>query len=260
MALIPVYTSVEQYQSQAVNNNIVPPNAAYPAQQLIMRAWNLSGIVAREFETDTSDENSDGLFLLNELLDYKACDLKLIPYFQRVEFNLIQGQERYYIPNLYQIETFTFNIGDVRFPTYPASRSHYFGDGRVDNIQSLPFEWHLERTWGGSYFYVYFLPNQQYLGKISGKFALTNVELQTNMAAYYDGFYIAYLRYALAEYMDLEYDVTFPEDKMRMKRQMEQKLMYVSPPDLSARRISFLSRNTPMNWAHINISAGWNVS
>jgi hypothetical protein len=260
MALIPVYTSVEEYQSQAANTNIVPPNAAYPASLLISRAWNLSGIVARDFETEMGSEGADGLFLLNELLEYKACDLKLIPYFQRVEFNLVQGQERYYIPNLYQIETFTFNIGEVRFPTFSASRTQYFGDGRVDNIQALPFEWHLERTWGGSYFYVYFLPQQQYLGKISGKFALTNVELQTNLAEFYDGFYISYLRYALANFMSLEYDITFAEDKAKMMRQMEQKLIYVSPPDLSVRKISFMNSNAPFSWAHANISPAWNVS
>ncbi len=259
MALIPVYKSIEDFQSQAVNNNIVPPNSAYPASLLISRAWNLSGIVARGFEDQSGEEASDGLFLLNGLLYFKAFDVKLIPYYQRVEFDLVQGQERYYIPNLYQVETFTFNIGDVRFPTFSASRTHYFGDGRVDDIQALPFEWHLERVWGGSYFYVYFLPQQQFLGKITGKFALTNVELQTDLLQFYDGAYIEYLRYSLAEYQSLEYDITFAEDKKRMLRQMEQKLIYVSPPDISARKISFMNNNQPFNWAHCNISAAWNV-
>lgn len=260
MALIPVYASIEDYMAQAVNTGTVPPNAPYPAQLLIDRAWNLSGIVAREFETVRGEEGSDGLFLLNELLYMKAFDLKLIPYFARVEFNLVQGQERYYIPNLYQVETFTFNIGDVRFPTYNASRSHYFGDGRVDDIQSLPFEWHLERVQGGSYLYVYFVPEQQFLAKVTAKFALTNVELQTNLALYYDGFYISYLRYALANAMSLEYDISFAPDKLLYMRQMEQKLLYVSYPDISAKKISFINNNQPFNWAKVNISPAWNVS
>jgi hypothetical protein len=258
--LYPVYESVEQYLAQPVNTNTVPPNASYPASQLISRSWNLSGIVAREFETVSGQEGSDGLYLLNELLAAKSYDLKLIPYWGRIEFNLVQGQERYYIPNLFQVETFTFNIGEVRFPTFNAGRKQYFGDGRVDNIQSLPFEWHLERELDGCYFYVYYLPMQQFTAKITGKFALTNVELQTNLSKLYDLFYISYLRYGLAEYMSLEYDIDFAPNKLKMKQQMEQKLLYVSPPDFQMKKLSFMNTNSPFNWAHVNISPAWNVS
>lgn len=258
--LYPIYESLEAYLSQPPNTSIVPPNATYPAAQLISRAWNLSGIVAREFEQTSGEEGSDGLFLLNELLEYKSVRTDLIPYWGRIEFNLVQGQERYYIPNLLAVETFTFNIGSVRFPTFSAGRRQYFGDGRVDNIQSLPFEWHVEREQGGMYFYVYYLPDTPYLAKITGKFGLTNVELQTNLSKIYDGFYISYLRYCLAEYMDLEYDITFPPDKAKMKEQMEHALRWVSPPDFHMKKISFMNTNAPFNWAHINISPSWNIS
>jgi hypothetical protein len=260
MALYPVYESIEDFQMNPVSTNIVPPSSSYPALQLIDRSWNLSGVVAKDFESVSGSETSSGLFLLNELLAFKSCDLKLIPYFGRIEFNLNQGQERYYIPNLFDIETFTFNIGDVRFPTFYSTRIHYFGDGRVDNIQALPFEWHMERVWGGCYLYVYFVPQQTFLAKITGKFALTNVELQTNLAAYYDLFYIAYLRYALAQYMDLEYDIEFAADKLKYMKEMEHKLLNVSPKDYSMKKISFLNNNAPFNWAHCNISPAWNVS
>lgn len=258
--LYPVYKSVDDYQSQPANTNTVPPNAAYPAAQLISRAFNLSGIVAREFEGTTGSEGSDGLFLLNELLEYKAVRTDLIPYYGQIQFNLTQGQELYYIPNLLSIETFTFNIGSVRFPTFTAGRKQYFGDGRVDDIQSLPFEYHVERTWGGVNFYVYYLPDQPYLATITGKFGLTNVQLSTNLASLYDGFYISYLRYCLAEYMCLEYDITFPDDKRKQLEKMEHALKWVSPPDFHMKKISFMNTNSPMNWAHINISPGWNVS
>jgi hypothetical protein len=258
--LYPVYESVEQYLAQSPNTSTVPPNASYLASQLISRSWNLSGIVAREFEQVSGQEGSDGLWLLNEVLAEKSYDLKLIPYWGRIEFNLVQGQERYFIPNLFQVETFTFNIGEVRFPTFNAGRKQYFGDGRVDNIQALPFEWHLEREIDGCYFYVYYLPQQQYVAKITGKFALTNVEMQTNLSKLYDLFYIRYLRYLLAEQMSLEYDITFAEDKKKKLQQIEQKLLYVSPPDFRMKKLRFLNNNTPFNWAHINISPAWNVS
>lgn len=258
--LYPVYESITDFLSQPVNSSTVPPNASYLAGQLVARAWNLSGIVAREFEVVSGQEGSDGLYLLNEVLAEKSYDLKLIPYWGRIEFNLVQGQERYFIPNLFQIETFTFNIGEVRFPTFNAGRKQYFGDGRVDNIQALPFEWHLEREIYGCYLYVYYLPMQQFTAKITGKFALTNVELQTNLANLYDLFYIRYLRFLLAEQMSLEYDIEFAADKKQKLRQIEQKLLYVSPPDIQMKKLSFMNVNAPMNWAHLNISPSWNVS
>lgn len=257
--LYPVYKSVDEYLSQPINTNTVPPNAYYPASQLISKAWNLSGIVAREFEQVSGQEGSDGLYLFNELLSEKSYDLKLIPYWGRIEFNLVQGQERYYIPNLFQIETFTFNIGSVRFPTFKSGRKQYFGDGRVDDIQALPFEWHMERELDGCYLYVYYLPQQQFLAKITGKFALTNVEMQTNLAGLYDLFYIRYLRYLLAQDMDLEYDIEFPADKLKKLQQIEQKLLYVSPPDIIQQKISFMNRNQPFNWAKINLDPAWGV-
>ncbi len=258
--LYPVYKSIEDYLNAPVNNNVVPPNAIYPVSKLISRSWNLSSIVAKEYETTNGTEGSEGLDLLNGLLEYKAVRTDLIPYWGRIEFNLVQGQERYYIPNLLAVETFTFNIGEVRFPTFKSSRQQYFGDGRVDNIQSLPFQWHVERELGGMYFYVNYRPDSNYIAKITGKFGLTNVELQTNLAKIYDGFYIEYLRFALGEYMSLEYDITFAPDKKRMLTQMEKTLRNVSPPDFKQRKVRFMNTNTPFNWAHANISPGYNVS
>lgn len=240
------------------NNPLVaPPVEPYPCTQLITRAWNLSGIVAKGFEVVQGDQGETGLFLLNELLSLKAADTSLIPYFQRIEFPLVAGQEKYFIPNLLAMETFTFNIGDVRFPTGPSSRHNYFGDGRVDSIQSLPFQWHYEREEGGGYLYVYYLPQSNYIAKISGKFGLTNVQFQTDLSTVYDSFYIAYLRRSLARYMAHEYDIEFSGDKLKVLEEMEHKLKWISPPDLSMRKINFLNKRAGFNFAHTNISPGY---
>lgn len=231
----------------------------YPAIQLITRAWYTSGIVARQLQTVSGDQGSDGLWLLNELLDFKAADLSLIPYWRRYSFNMVQGQEDYFIPNLYQVETSTFNIGVVRFPMSNQNRTRYFGAGRVDNIQSLPFTWHLERGTGGSTIRFYFLPADNYLCQLTGKFALTDVSLTTDLSSVYDGFYIAYLRHALAEYMCIYYDVEFPADKKLMLTKMENKLRYISPPDLTMQKVRITGKIEPYDWQHINISPGYDV-
>jgi len=99
---------------------------AYTATQLITYAYYLSNIVARGFETVSGDQIIDGLNRLNALLDFKATDTYLITYWMRTEFNLVYGQEMYFIPNLYQIETMTFNMGVVRYPMTQVSRTQYF--------------------------------------------------------------------------------------------------------------------------------------
>lgn len=230
---------------------------AYSATLLITRAYYLSNVVARSFETVSGDQVGDGLFLLNALLDFKASDTALIPYFKRTTLQLIQGQEDYFVPNLYQLETFTFNIGPVRYPMTENARTHYFGSGRVDNIQSIPFQWHLEREQGGSRIYVYYLPDANYVSNITGKYALTDVSLTTDLTSVYDTFYIEYLRYALAEYICQYNDIEFPADKKAMLTKIEKKLSYVSPPDLTMQKTNFINDKTTLNWAQINIGKGW---
>lgn len=232
---------------------------AYTALTLITRAWYLSGIVARNLETVSGDQVTDGLFLLNTLLDFKASDIRLIPYFTRYQSNFVVGQEMYYIPTLYEIETMTFNIGDVRYPMTETTRDVYFGNGRVDNITSLPFQYHLERTFGGSNVFVYFLPDQTYQFNLIGKFALTDVTLNQDMALTYDMFYLEYLRYALAQFYCNEYSIIFAPEKLKMLQIYEKKLMDVSPPDLRMQKINFINSPTTINYAFLNIAMGWTV-
>lgn len=232
---------------------------AYSAQALITRAWYLSGIVARNLETVSGDQITDGLFLLNVLLDFKASDIRLIPYFTRYANTFVVNQEMYYIPTLYEIETMTFNIGTVRYPMTKTTRDVYFGNGRVDNITSLPFQYHLERTFGGSNIFVYYLPDQAYVFNLIGKFALTDVTLMQDMSLTYDQFYIEYLRYALAKFMCNEYNISFAPEKEAMLKQYEKKLLDVSPPDLTMQKINFMNGEQAISWAQINTGKGWTV-
>lgn len=230
---------------------------AYSALTLITRAWYLSGIVARNIETVSGDQVTDGLFLLNVLLDFKASDVRLIPYFTRYAGTFVVGQEMYFIENLFDIETMTFNIGTVRYPMNKTTRDVYFGNGRVDNIRSLPFQYHLERRLNGSNVFVYFLPDQAYTFNLIGKFALTDVTLMQDMSLVYDQFYLEYLRYALAQFFCNEYNIAFAPEKEKMLRIYEKKLTDVSPPDLTLQKLNFLNENTTINWAFVNISKGW---
>jgi hypothetical protein len=153
----------------------------YSAQTLVTRAWYLSGIVARNLQTVTGDQITDGLMLLNAMLDFKQIETDLIPYWTYIEMPLVGGQEFYYLPNVAAIESTTFNIGTVRYPMQSTPRRTYFGTSRVDNIQTLPFNWNYNRGEGGGTLSLYFLPQANYPAKFMVKMFLNDVTLQEDL-------------------------------------------------------------------------------
>lgn len=231
---------------------------SYTVTKLVTNAWYLSGIVARNLQVVTGDQMSDGLDLLNvSVLGVKSANTRLIPYFQEFDFNLVIGQEKYFIPNLIAIETMTFYIGTVRYSMLQQKRVQYWGSGRIDNINSLPFSWEIERTLGGSNVYIYFTPDQNYRSVIWGKFQLANVALNQDLLLTLDPFYIEYLRYALAEQMTVEYNIPFQPQNARRLAELENIILTISPPDLSMQKLTALGMETGVNYADVNIGRGW---
>ncbi len=235
----------------------VEPTRVYTGRDLVSRSWYLSGIVARRLQSVTGDQATDGLFLLNALLDWKSIEIDLIPYWTYFEFPAVIGQETYYIPNLFAVESLTFNISTVRYPTDFTTRSTYFGTGRVDNINSLPSNWYFNRSLGGGTIYLYFQPAGEYPIKIMGKFGLQNVTLDTNLLCVYDPAYLEYLRYALGQYMCSEYGILFNPESMKILNAIRRQLMDVSPPDLSIRKSSILTTSSGINFGDVNLGMGW---
>jgi len=230
---------------------------AYTALQLITRSYYLSQIVARQLQTVDGEQITDGLYLLNALLDIKASDIHLIPYFQQYTFTSVASQEEYFVPNLVYTDSMTFNIGTVRYPMIETTRKQYFSTGRVDDITTLPFSYRVERCLGGSNVYLYFLPDSDYVIKIWGKFGLTDVTLTTDLSTIYDTFYIEYLRFALAEYICTEWGTTFPDESKRKYDEIRKKLMMISPADLSVRKTTYFNGPIALDWQMVNIGRGW---
>lgn len=230
---------------------------AYTVTDLITRAFYLSQVVSRELETVSGQQLSDGLTWLNALLSLKSANSRLIPYYSLYQFNAVPGQEEYFVPNLVQVETITFNIGPVRYSMQPVSRRPYQGAGRVDNVFSLPFDWHAERTLGGTNLFFYFIPDTNYPMKVWGKFGFTNVTLNQDLLQAYDEFYIDYLRYRLAMRVCSEYGIPMQPQAAQELEELEEAMKDVSPPDMTLTKYSSLQGETGINWGDINIGRGW---
>ncbi len=230
---------------------------AYTGLQLITRAFFLSQVVARQLQIPDGQQISDGLYLLNALLDYKRTDLRLIPYFKQSTLTLTAKTEKYNVPNLLYIDSMTFNIGVVRYPMMDLSRKEFFSTARVDDIANLPWSYRPERVLGGMDIYIYFLSGQDYEATIWGKYALTEVTLTEDLSLTYDTYYIEYLRYALAEMICEEWGTTFPDASEKKLRAMEKKLMDVSPADLTIMKSSYFNNRPGMDWQQVNVGKGW---
>ena len=231
--------------------------AAYTALQLITRAYYLSQVVSRELQVVQPDQITDGLYLLNSIIDFKNSDIREIPYYQEYVFNAVQGQEKYSIPGLLSVDSLTFNIGPVRYAMNEETRTSYFANYRIDNVQSLPFQYRFERTLDGMDLYIYFIPADNYVMKLWGKFQLTEVSLNRDLSQIYDFFYIEFLRHELALYIANEYGATLPDGVMANRDVLQKKIMDVSPPDLSIRNLNYFGNSCGLDWQVINLSGGW---
>ncbi len=231
---------------------------AFTALELINRAYFLSGVVSRSFEEVSGPQSADGLYYLNLLLDYSTPNSRLIPYWTRYDFSLSNGVEKYFVENLVEIETFTFNIGTIRYSVIKVSRDQYFSTPRVDNITSIPSIWFGEKALGGMNIYVYFLPGQNYPAQITGKFALPNVDFTTDLSLYYDRYYTDYLLYALANELCFQNNVLFAPNKKERLDEMIAQLSFRSPPDLTMNKFSLIGNNRgSINYQQANIGKGF---
>ena len=227
------------------------------ASELTTKAYYLSDVVSRDFETVTGSQLSDGLDMLNDLLNEKAAKGNMIPYYSHATFNCVIGQEKYEISGLMDISVLTFIDGSVRYPMKEIGRKEYFGNLRAVNIDSFPRIFSFERTLGGANLYLYFVPDRVYEFEITGKYFLLNVTASTDVTEILDGFYISYLKYALAERICDFYNIEFSQSKRKTLYDLDSRLFEIAIPDMTISKISALTPNNQgVNWAVVNLFNG----
>lgn len=230
---------------------------AYTTTDLITSSYYTSGKVARSFQTVSGEDMSDGLSLLNDLLGVKTADNLLIPYYTEHTFNTVAQTSTYTVENLLKIDTLTFNLASVRYPTQMQSRTKFYGTGRANNVYSLPVTYRPERTLGGMQIEFYFPPDQIYTITIWGKFGLATAVLGQDLSTIYDRYYITYLRYALAEYICEENAIPAPTNVAQKLLELEKIIKAISPPDISRQKRTQFGGQGTLNYAQINLGGGW---
>ena len=231
---------------------------AYTTNQLISSSYYAAGVVSREFETVSGSQVGDGLVWLNNIITEKTVNESMIPYETTYNANFVIGQEIYSIPNLIQIDTLVFFLDAVRYAMKYEKRNAYFGTSRVENIQTLPFEWYFERQFGGGNLYIYFQPDRAYPMEIHGIFRMPSVSLGQDLSLTLDEFYTTYLHYALADRICAEYAYTTPDNVIRQLGKYEAFINKNSRLlDLRIGKTSTLQKRGTFNYGFVNLGHGW---
>jgi len=230
---------------------------AYTTNEFIANAYYLSQVVARDLETVSGSQLSNGLKFLNAIISLRNINASTIPYYSAYVGDFIVSQEMYFIPKLIEPETFTFNYGNVRFQTGFMSRSQYFGTPRANNVSSLPMNWRTERTKGGSNLYVYFLPQSTYQFTIFGKFGYESISIGDDLSEIFDEYYTEYLKYKTAKKICSEYGTELNAEAQRELAEMEKAMQYVESADLTMNKISSFNNGYNMNFFDASIKNVW---
>jgi hypothetical protein len=231
---------------------------SYTTTELITSSYHASGVVSREFETVSGGQQADALIWLNDILTEKTVDDGMIPYETTYNANFVIGQIVYPIPNLIKIDTLVFFLDTVRYAMQYDKRNNFFGSPRVENIQTLPFEWYFERQFGGGNLHIYFAPDQAYPMEIHGVFRLSTVALGQDISLTIDQFYRTYLHYALADRICSEYNYDTPPNVLRQLGKYEAWINKKSRLiDLRMKKQSTLQRKGGYSWSQVNLGRGF---
>lgn len=226
--------------------------------QIVANAWYLSGIVSRDLETISGSQSQDGLQMLNFILDEKNMNGRFIPFYTSYTFPGVVGQEAYQIDGLVELETMVVNIGDVRYPMQKTLRRFYKGAGRVDGLQSLPYNYFATRNLDGTLIEVYFEPAQtNMIFTITGRFMLNNVTLTTTISDTLPSYYLNYLQYKLARRLCDWYSYELSDQKMQTLFELEKLVDNVNPQDLTLQIVTCFPDKSPTNWGDVNFGRGW---
>jgi hypothetical protein len=230
---------------------------AYTVTKLITDAYYLSGRLSEGLNTISGDQLAKGLRLLNSILAIHSVDERLIPYFTKYQFNAEIDTEEYFIPDLIYVETLTFDYSSVRWSMKQTTRKQYQGSSRANNIDSLMYEFYVERCKGGANLFMYFKPDQAYPMTIWGKFSLSSVVQNQDLEATLDRFYIEYLRVKLGKYIASDANITFQPYNEELLQQYEKIFLDTSTPDLTVRKMSAFGSEHRSIWGQVNLGHGW---
>lgn len=173
--------------------------------ELIDSAYRFLGEVGEDEPVDGT-MLSDGLYILNELVDQFSASQIYIGFNTQVSFNLTANKGTYSFSNIVSADVVSNRIVDINYAnyfiqdiSYPLdiiNKSQYYNIVRITNLQARPGFIFLDRQIQASFLTVYPIPDQTYPCTVGVKLMIDQFAANTvitNVPAYSQRF----LRYAL---------------------------------------------------------------
>ena len=228
--------------------------------QLIVNAYNASGINPQGFKNLTPEQSQKGLYLLNVILSDKTFDTSMLLYWEKLDGVFTPNVGQYFIERLVSIETLTFFLGDgsVRYPTQAKNLDAFMGSARAEGVASLPFTYFVNQKLGGADMYVYYLPNEAYPYQIWGQFLFESTTLFEDLSLKFNPAYIWYLTLCLARELCIDGNYSIPNGVMMKLAEYKKTIgLNGTVQDLGCKLMSSMNRRTGINWAQVNIGGAY---
>lgn len=206
------------------------PQNPRTTNDIIMRSYYLMGELSPD-ELPTASQISEGLYYLNDLLDFFSSSGIFIPFVTELKFNLVANQDKYTISNnvpadvvadqIVEIDYCNVIRDNISYPVRLISRSELFNNTRLVNIKTRPGLVILNRQELFSEIQFYPTPVFPYECNLRIKSYLDSLEL-LDVLNEIPRFYYRFLRYALAR----ELSSVFPSSSWTPKLEKEYEFMY----------------------------------
>lgn len=231
----------------------------YSALKLVTNSYYASGIRAREFNTPSPSDISDGLEVLNDCLQTNTVDFGMLPYYTKYDFNFETGVSDYEIENLIDVRTIVFFLNSVRFSMRSTPIDVYHGNTRAEQVSSLPQQWVVDRDFGGATLRIYPKPSQDLPAQLWGYFRLPEItSLAVDLSLILDRFYINYMKYFLAGRLCEEFNQDVPMGTQKQLAIFHKLISKRSAKLDLTQKITLTNANqSTINWAFANLSNGW---
>lgn len=225
-------------------------------RELITRAYYLSNVVGREYETVNGSQITDGLNLLNEMLASFSASQYIIPYDSHTVVASTPGISSFTVNNLVSCEDVTFKIDTTIYRMYQMTKRQYYGDFRVE-VDSLPYAYYPERVVSGTKINLYYMPTDSVDSfTVTGKYALNDVALADELNSTVGSVYQPFLIYSLAEWIGNFYQMPIKPNVQAKLKELTRQIKEMVPPDFSYKIQTTLSKQPGFNYAIQNFG-GW---
>lgn len=202
-------------------------NSTLTARDIIYQAMTMLGIYS--FGEIMSQEDAvNGLRILNEILGTYSGNGSIVPYNEKITFNLKSGQQNYTFGKtgptdvnsrkISQLVYVNYFIDDASYPVRILSKNNFYQNYKVDDLKSLPCGCFLQNTTYNSVITFYPVPAENYKCTIVAKFAFDDVELDDRIDEI-PPFMRGFLRYSLARELSDMYAVQWtPKQEQQYAR------------------------------------------